>query len=44
MKNNSKNNTNITSPNSVSPKKGEPQDATPTNHHKRCEITNTKSN
>ena len=66
VKTKSKNNTNIASPSSVSPKNPspvnlqnrfdnlivtevnqieihEPQDHTPTNHHKRCEVTNTKS-
>ena len=66
MKTKSKNNTNIASPSTVSPKNplpvnlknrfdnllvtklneieiNESQDDTPTNHHKRCEITNTKS-
>ena len=66
VKTKSKNNTNIASPSSLSPKNpstvnlqnrfdnlivaeinqieiNEPQDHTPTIHHKRCEITNTKS-
>ena len=66
VKTKSKNNTNIASPSSVSPKILSPinlqnrfdnlivtevnqieiyesQEHTPTNHHKRCEITNTKS-
>ena len=66
VKTKSKNNTNIASPSTVSPKNPSPvnlknrfdnlivtelnqieinesQDHTPTNHHKRCDITNTKS-
>ena len=66
VKTKSKNNTNIASPSTVSPKNPSPvnlknrfdnlivtelnqieinesQDHTPTNHHKCCEITNTKS-